>query len=51
MEHESINEPKKPYTTPVLNTLGALEQLTKGQGWRGNDDQWWFFHWGEDGSG
>jgi hypothetical protein len=39
---------KKEYITPELTTEGDVEELTKGDGWRGNDDQWWFIHWGTD---
>ena len=39
---------KKEYITPDLTELGDVEEFTRGEGWRGNDDQWWFFHWGVD---
>ena len=38
---------KKPYETPTLEEIGTVEALTGGQGWHGDDDQWWFFTWGE----
>ena len=37
---------KKPYTQPQLETLGPMEDLTHGQGWHGDSDQWWIFSWG-----
>jgi hypothetical protein len=33
---------KKEYTAPELTFLGDVEELTKGEGWRGSDDQFWF---------
>lgn len=39
---------KKEYTTPELTLLGDVEELTKGQGWQGRDDQFWFIHYGTD---
>jgi hypothetical protein len=39
---------KKHYEIPELELLGDIEELTQGEGCQGNDDQWWFFRWGED---
>ncbi len=39
---------KKEYTTPELTLISDVEELTKGQGMRGHDDQWWFFTVGTD---
>jgi len=39
---------KKPYIEPELTLLGDVEDLTKGEGIRGSDDQWWFIRWGTD---
>jgi hypothetical protein len=39
---------KKEYIAPELTLLGDVEEITKGEGCQGNDDQWWFFHWGTD---
>ena len=40
------NKDKLPYGTPALERLGAVQRLTQGSGWAGDDDQWWFFTWG-----
>lgn len=39
---------KKLYTIPELTLLGEMDEITKGEGSAGNDDQWFFFRWGED---
>jgi len=39
---------KKEYTAPELTLLGDVEELTKGEGLKGSDDQWWFITWGTD---
>jgi len=46
-ERREIME-KKVYTAPELTLLGEVEEITKGEGVRGNDDQWWFIRWGTD---
>jgi hypothetical protein len=38
---------KKEYLPPDLSELGDVEEFTKGQGFCGSDDQWWFIHYGE----
>lgn len=37
---------KKEYTTPELKLLGDVEELTRGEGFSGSDDQFYFFSWG-----
>ncbi len=37
---------KKQYEAPEFKALGSVENLTRGQGWDGDGDQWWFFTWG-----
>ena len=37
---------KKEYSTPELTLLGDVEELTKGQGLHGSDDQMFFIQWG-----
>lgn len=41
---------KKDYITPELTPLGDIEEITKGQGWRGHADQLWILpiFWGVD---
>ena len=39
---------KKTYSKPDVKELGSLEDLTHGEGWQGQDDQWWLFSWGTD---
>ena len=51
IEMEVISIEKKTYTTPELIPLGDVTKSTQGEGWDGQDDQWWRFHWGEDPSG
>ena len=43
---EPIN--KKAYETPELVTIGDVQEITKGEGFWGSDDQFWFIHWGTD---
>ncbi|MFQ5349020.1 MAG: lasso RiPP family leader peptide-containing protein [Thermoanaerobaculia bacterium] len=38
---------KQRYETPTLDEIGTVEALTGGQGWNGDEDQWWFFTWGQ----
>jgi hypothetical protein len=44
---EDVNMEKKEYLPPDLSELGDVEEFTKGQGFCGSDDQWWFIHYGE----
>ncbi len=41
---------KKAYIRPELKVQGTLEELTQGQGWNGDTDQFWIlcfhFEWG-----
>ena len=39
---------KKPYACPTLKTHGSIQELTRGEGWHGDHDQWWLFSWGTD---
>lgn len=39
---------KKIYIEPQLNVIGEVEELTQGEGLRGDDDQWWFIQYGTD---
>ena len=39
---------KKAYEKPELMVIGSAAELTLGQGWAGDNDQWWFFSWGTD---
>jgi hypothetical protein len=39
---------KKEYIQADLTLLGDVEEITKGEGLRGSDDQWWFIHYGTD---
>lgn len=36
------SQEKKTYATPRLVAHGSVEQLTQGEGWRGNDDMFVF---------
>jgi hypothetical protein len=50
-EAKTANMDKKQYTKPELTLLGDVEVLTKGEGVRGSDDQWWFIHFGSERKG
>jgi hypothetical protein len=39
---------KKEYKAPELTLLGDVEELTKGEGLHGRDDQFWFVRFGTD---
>ena len=46
-QERRMNMEKKEYLPPDLSELGDVEEFTKGQGFCGSDDQWWFIHYGE----
>jgi hypothetical protein len=54
MESDNIMsmQQKKAYIRPELKVQGTLEELTQGQGWNGDTDQFWIlcfhFEWGEE---
>ena len=39
---------QKKYEAPKLSKIGDLRTNTKGEGLRGNDDQFLWFSWGTD---
>ena len=38
----------KHYEAPKLDEIGSVADVTRGEGWQGNDDGFWIFSWGSD---